>query len=247
VSNRTVRNRRGRPVTVRISYDADLECLRALKFGEAADGQLSDETDEPVESFLLFRRGRSGPVIGFGVDDFWGLELPDPDTPLLPRTVRFDAPTLGLRRASAEEVILAARTSLDESTPDVVFFDMAVDAGQAGDLEAAEALWRCCLATGEMAAHFGLGYTLCDACRHAEAYGHLRTYTEIPAAQLLGVVVARPGRRGDRRAARSGRLLPPRASPGADRQLRDRGARAPREARAARTALTLTSRLAGSR
>ena len=41
--------------------------------------------------------------------------------------------------ATAEEVILAARAVLDGiSTPDVVFFDLAVEAGDEGDLEQAE-------------------------------------------------------------------------------------------------------------
>jgi len=30
-----------------------------------------------------------------------------------------------------------------------------------------------------MRAHLGLGYTLCGQGLHREAYGHLRTYTEI--------------------------------------------------------------------
>jgi tetratricopeptide (TPR) repeat protein len=47
------------------------------------------------------------------------------------------------------------------------------------NLEKAEAMWRGCLEAGEMRAHFGLGYTLCDLGRPAEAFGHLAMYTEI--------------------------------------------------------------------
>jgi tetratricopeptide (TPR) repeat protein len=164
---------------VRISYDADLDFLWVLKFGQAIDGQLPDETDQLAPGFDLYRRGPHGPVIGFGVDAAYEFELPDPDEPLV-AGLRFDAPTLGLRAASVEEVILAARAMLDgESTPDVVFFDMAIEAAQEEQLDEAEALWRCCLAAGDLKALFGLGYTLCDLGRHPEAYGHLRSYTEI--------------------------------------------------------------------
>jgi hypothetical protein len=161
-------------LVVRISYDADLDFLWALKFGEAIDGQLPDETDEPTDGFFLYRRGRRGPVIGFGVEDLSEFELPEPDEPLLRHGVRFDAPELGLFAALAEEVILAARSTLTESTPDVVFFDMAVEADNAGQVEEAEAYWRCGLQVGDMKAHFGLAYTLCDQGRYHEAYGHPR-------------------------------------------------------------------------
>lgn len=164
---------------MRISYDADLDFLWAVRFGEAIDGQLADETDESADGFFLYRRGARGPVIGFGVDDASEFELPDLDQPLAPG-LQFDAPTLGLRAASAEEVILAAGAMLDgESTPDVVFFDMAVEAAMEEQLDEAEAYWRCCLATGDMKAHFGLAYTLCDQGRFREAYGHLGTYASI--------------------------------------------------------------------
>jgi tetratricopeptide (TPR) repeat protein len=173
------RGRRARRLVLRLSYDADLDFLWALKFGEAIDGQLPDETDEPAEGFYLYRRGPRGPVIGFGVENLSEFQLPDPDEPLLGGGLRFDAPAVGLGDASAEEVILASRTMIDDSTPYVVFFDMAVQASGDGELEAAETLWRCCLQAGDMKAHFGLAYTLCDLGRYREAYGHLRTYTKI--------------------------------------------------------------------
>lgn len=151
----------------------------ALRLGETIDGQLPDETDMPVEGFFLYRRGRRGRVIGFGVDDLYEFALPDPEQPLAP-SLRFDAPTLGVHGGTAEQVILAARPVLDGwPTPDVVFFDLAVEAGGRGDLTEAELCWRDCLAAGDMKAHFGLGYTLCDLGRHREAYGHLLAYTRI--------------------------------------------------------------------
>ena len=171
--------RRSRRLAVRISYDSDVDFLWALRFGEVIDGQLPDETDMPAEDFYLYRRGRRGRVIGFGVEDLYAFELPEPEHPLVP-SLRFDAPTLGLAGVSAEELIIAARSVLDGySTPDVVFFDLAVAAGSGDDPEEAEPYWRECLAAGDMKAHFGLGYTLCDLGRHREAYGHLLAYTKI--------------------------------------------------------------------
>lgn len=171
---------RQRHLTVRISYDADMGYLWVLKHGEAVDGPMDGETDMPVEDFYVYRRGPGGRVIGFGVDGLYEFDVPDPDHPLIPN-VRFDAPTLGLRKATAEEVLLAARPVLDAcSTPDVVLFDLAVQAGSEEDSELdAETLWRQCLAAGDMKAHFGLGYTLCDLGRPHEAFGHLAEYARI--------------------------------------------------------------------
>jgi tetratricopeptide (TPR) repeat protein len=118
-------------------------------------------------------------VIGFAVDNPYEFEIPEPEHPLMPR-FRFYAPTVALRNATAEEVVLAACTVLDgRSTPDAVFFDLAVEAGSEGDDEQAEYFWRHCLATGEPKGHFGLGYTLYDLGRPREAYGHLFEYTKV--------------------------------------------------------------------
>jgi len=179
--SRSAPRRRPRRLTLRISYDADFDFLWALKFGETVDGHLPDEIEEPADGFSAFWRGPNGPVIGFGVEDVHDFELPEPEHPLMPG-FRFDAPTLGIRDASAEEVVLVARSAhLGHSTPDVVFFDMAVESGTEPDEdpEEAEFFWRLCLAAGDPKAHFGLGYTLCDLGRHREAYGHLLEYRRI--------------------------------------------------------------------
>lgn len=171
--------RRNRRLPVRITYDVDVDFLMALRFGAAIDGQLPDEVEEPVEDFYVFRRGPRGPVIGFGVEGPYEFELPEVGRELMPR-YRFDAPTLGVRNGTAEEVLLAACAVVDgRSTPDVVFFDLAVAAGSNDDEEQAETFWRHCLAAGEPRAHFGLGYTLCDLGRPREAYGHLLEYTRV--------------------------------------------------------------------
>ena len=188
-----MRDRRGVPQLLRISYDADADFLLALVPGETIDGHLQDETEvfaalvdaesgEVEEIGWLYTRGPDGPPIGFGIDGAfaWDLqpELTDDDVPIWDDP-RYDVPTLALRDATIGEILLAARATLSGSTPDVVFFDLAVEAGQGGRWEEAEAHWRRCLETGEMKAHYGLGYGLVELGRPREALGHLAMYTEI--------------------------------------------------------------------
>ncbi len=178
--NRTSKpNARPRRLTVRVSYDARDGLLEVLKPGEVIDRPLEDEIEIERENFCAFRRGRRGPVIGFAVKALYDFDVPQPDDPLAPH-LRFDVPTLGLRDATVEQVILTARSVLGGySTPDVVFFDLAAGAGEEGDDEQAEIYWRACLMAGDPKAHFGLGCTLCDLDRGQEAYGHLREYTRV--------------------------------------------------------------------
>ena len=134
-NNVAPRRRRTKRLALRISYDADIDFLWALKFGETIDGQLADETDEPVDGFDVYRRGARGPVIGFGVENLSEFRATRAwKAGLLHRTLLFDVPTLGLRGAGAEEVVLAANSALGGRVhTDVVFFDMAVEAGDAGE------------------------------------------------------------------------------------------------------------------
>ena len=181
-----------RPV-LRISYDADFDFLLGLIAGETIDGHLPDEaeafgelidgeTGEAQDAGWLFTRGPGGPLIGFGVAHArsWDVEgeLLDVDSPLW-NDLRFDVPTLALRNATIGEIMLAAAASIHGSTPDVLWFDQAVAASNDDSWAEAEGHWRCCLETGEMKAHFGLGYTLVELGRPREALGHLAMYTEI--------------------------------------------------------------------
>jgi tetratricopeptide (TPR) repeat protein len=115
----------------------------------------------------------------------------------------YDAPVLGLRAASAGEIVLAARALFGgRSSVNRRFFDAAT----AAEGEQALAHWLACLQAGDSMAHFGLGYTLHDLGRHREAYRHLRHYTEI-APELtwgwcwFGRAAASIGETGEARAA----------------------------------------------
>jgi len=181
-----------RPV-LRVSYDASEDFLLALVFGETIDGHLADEvepfaqlldeeTGELEDAGWFYRRGPEGPLIGFGVarSSEWDLqgELFNADAPLW-YDPRFDVPTLALRNATVGEIMLAAESSIDGSTADVLWFAQAVNASCDDRWEDAEGLRRRCLESGEMKAHFGLGYTLVELGRPREALGHLAMYTEI--------------------------------------------------------------------
>jgi tetratricopeptide (TPR) repeat protein len=170
-------------LALRISYDDEIDFLWALLPTEVIDGQLEDEIEEPIEGVFVYRRGPNGPVIGFGVTEpfEWDVMANGNDVygALWGGDLRFDVPTLGLSDASLGEIVLAAQSTLSGSTPDMLFFGLAVAAGSDGRLDEAEFFWRSCLQAGEMKAHFGLGYTLVELGRPREAFGHLRCYTEI--------------------------------------------------------------------
>ena len=167
--------------TVRISYDARADVLFALLPGVVIDGHPEDATEDLLEGFALFRREAGGPIVGFAVDEAFGWDVLGNDEPWLwdRAFAAFAVPTLGLEPATIGEIVLAAQAALTGSTPDVVFFEMAVERGSRGDWEEAEDLWRMCLAAGDLKAHFGLGYTLVELGRPREAFGHLVTYTRI--------------------------------------------------------------------
>lgn len=172
-------NLRAGSIPLRVSVDRSNDWLEALEFGAVSDGRPASEFVEVGERFRWTLRTRRGPVIGFqvrGLDEFDA----DVDGPGLWSGPRFRVPTLGLRRATAGEILLAAGGMLvDACTADWMFFHLAVAAGDEEDREQAIVLWRSCLETGDLRGHFGLGYTYCELERHHEAYAHLRTYTDL--------------------------------------------------------------------
>jgi tetratricopeptide (TPR) repeat protein len=181
VSNHTALEPRTAREILRISYDSDIDYLAALVPGAVVDGLQEDEVEEPLGGLYLFHRCPGGPLIGFGVEDLseWDVLANDDEDALWSDELRFAVPTLGLAGATIGEIALAAQATIRNSTPDVLFYDLAVYAGETDGPEEAEHYWRGCLEAGEMKAHYGLGYTLVELGRPHEAFGHLRVYTEI--------------------------------------------------------------------
>ena len=156
-----------------LNCDARFDWLIALEFGRTDEGQPSENwrpvsedfaylvEDSRCMGFVVLRRSEFDPYS----DDVW-------DGP------RFDVPVLGLRDVCAGEVILAAGSMLEgRSTINRHFFRRAIRASE----RPSEALihWRACLQTGDVMAHYGLGYTLFALGRYHEAYRHLRAYAEL--------------------------------------------------------------------
>ena len=164
------------PVT--ISYDTDRDTLDVAEFGVAVDGIDPDPWQALSEDLAYLLRAKDGPAIGFQAKNFSTL---DPDCiEGVFECPRFDVPVLGLRDASAGEILLAAESFLEgENTLNRDYFGAAVSVSG----EEAVSLWRQCLQTGDMLAHYGLGYTLYELGQHRLAYRHLRYYTELVPAQ----------------------------------------------------------------
>ncbi len=176
-----------------------LDWLVALEFGRVDEGQPPGSWEAACEALGFLRDGDR--VVGFKV---LGYSEFDPEAePALFGGPRFDVPVLGLADVSAGEVVLAAR-ALFGAGPSInrVYFEEAL--GATG--REALALWLGCLQAGDAMAHYGLGYTLHAAGRHAEAYRHLRHYTEISpcnawAWRWFGVAAASLGETFEARAA----------------------------------------------
>ncbi len=159
-----------------LSYDEHLDWLTLIEFGRVENAQPRDHWRGVSDSFgyLLLRPG--GPEIGFKILDFSKFDPEDPEVSEIWEAPRFDVPTLGLRDATAGELVLAARPFLGgRSTVNRLYFNAAMQA----EGNEAERLWRYCLQSGDLMAHYSLGYTLYELGRYHEAYRHLRAYTEL--------------------------------------------------------------------
>jgi tetratricopeptide (TPR) repeat protein len=159
-----------------LSLNAEDDWLVAVEFGAVIDGKPDDEMLCECAEFGYYLDEPGGTVIGFWVDDLSGFD-PEGLEGSIWDGPQFAVPVLGLEGACAGEIVLAAKaTFAGLTTVDNVFFEYAVERQ---DSEQAEIGWRICLGAGNLKAHFGLGYTLCDLGRFPEAYGHLRRYTEL--------------------------------------------------------------------
>ncbi len=158
-----------------LTLDRIGDFLLAIEFGEICDGRPDSEYLPMTDDVAWVLREAGGEVIGLSVS---GLDGFDPEEiEELWSGPRFDVPVLGLSDALGGEIVLSAlATFADTSTTDARAFQAAVqhDSGP----EKLDA-WRVCLGTGDLRAHFALGYTLCEQGHLREAYRHLRHYTEL--------------------------------------------------------------------
>jgi tetratricopeptide (TPR) repeat protein len=170
-----------------ISRDTAYDWLTALEFGVTDDGQPSG-CWHPVSDDIAYLHDApdgAGRCLGFALKRFSYFDPHDEELAALWTGPRFDVPVLGLHNATAGEIAVATESFLQgESTLNRHLFHQAIDA--AGDSDTALERWRYCLETGDVMAHYSLGYTFFDAGYFREAYRHLRAYTEIAPTNAWG-------------------------------------------------------------
>lgn len=161
-----------------INLVAEYDWLIAVEFGRVDDGQPSENWAGVNERFGYLHLGPAdrSPAVGFKVLGFAGFDPEAEEVQRIWDVPLFDAPQLGLRAASAGEIVLATRGLYGTARPSLNrgLFDDA--AGRDGP--EALAAWTGCLQAGDAMAHFALGYTLYELGRFREAYRHLRYYAE---------------------------------------------------------------------
>jgi tetratricopeptide (TPR) repeat protein len=163
--------------TLYLNQSAELDWLIALPFGLVDDGQPPGNWRGVSKSFGFLHDGPEGPALGFKVLELSQFDAEGAEVAEIWGEPRFDVPVLGLRGASAGEIVLAVRPLFGSGDSiNRAYFGAAI---RAEAKEEALAMWVACLQAGDSMAHFGLGYTLHDLGRFPEAYRHLRHYTEI--------------------------------------------------------------------
>lgn len=163
--------------TLYLNQSAELDWLIALPFGLVDDGQPPENWRGISKSFGFLHAGPGGPAVGFKVLELSQFDPEGPEVAKIWEEPHFDVPVLGLRDASAGEIVLAVRPLFGGGDSiNRAFFGAAI---RAETKEEALAMWLACLQAGDSMAHFGLGYTLHALGRFPEAYRHLRHYTEI--------------------------------------------------------------------
>lgn len=169
-----------------LNTDSDYDWLIALEYGQTDDGQPEDNWTIIDDDFAyLLDRPVEGRCLGFRVNEFSEFDPEHANVRVIWEGPRFDAPQLGLKDATAGEVVVAAREFFGESSSiNRLYFDRAVALSE--EPEEAEFFWRWCLQAGDVMAHYGLGYTLLQLDRPRDAYRHLRAYTEIVPSNAWG-------------------------------------------------------------
>lgn len=162
--------------TLFLSHDVGYDYLSAIEYGRVMEGQPAGCWRPLDEDFAFFRPPRMRRDRGFHVRDFSEFDVDDEAVAAIWSGQRFAVPLLGLTNATAGEIIVGARAYFgDEPSINRVYFD----AGTKLHGEDAVAVWRCCLESGDLMAHFALGYTLFELERFREAYAHLRRYVDL--------------------------------------------------------------------
>lgn len=91
-----------------LNHDADYDWLIAVELGRNDEGQAAEAWDGVSDRFGVLHDG-DGRAIGFKMHRFSTFDAEAPEVAAIWEPPLYDAPVLGLRAASAGEIILAAR------------------------------------------------------------------------------------------------------------------------------------------
>lgn len=163
---------------LRLAHDAERDTLLASAYGAVPHPCLDSHVAGISDHLRFLLRRPGGSVVGFAIDDLSQLDV-DEHAPSLWDGPVFDAPVLGLRKATVAEIILRARTTFTASTADVLAMAASRELAAAGEHAAAEGELRCALGCGDLRAHLTLAGCLYIQGRYAAAYDHARIYTEL--------------------------------------------------------------------
>lgn len=164
---------------LRLAHDAEHDTLLACAYGAVPHPCLANHVAAISDHLCFLLRKPGGSVIGFAVDGVSQFDV-DAHDPSLWHGPVFDAPVLGLRKASVAEIVLRSRTTFaGDSTADVLAMAASRELALADEHTDAEIELRRALGCGDLTAHLTLAGCLCIQGRYAEAYDHARTYTEL--------------------------------------------------------------------
>ncbi len=164
-----------RPVLY-LNFAAEFDWLTALAFGRVDEAQPFENWQSVSPQFGYLHEEPGGRALGFKVVQFSRFDIEAAEVAEIWDDPHFDAPTLGLRNASAGEIVMATRALFGHHrSVNRGLFEAAIECDGPEGL----AYWVACLQSGDSTAHLGLGESLHEAGRHKEAYRHLRYYVEI--------------------------------------------------------------------
>ncbi len=183
------------PTQLYLSFDEHLDWLTLIEFGSVENAQPEDHWRDVNDRFAYILQHPGGPEIGFKMRGFSSFDPEDPDVSEIWEGPRFDVPALGLKDSTAGEIVLAARPFLGgRSTINRVYFNRAMRA----EGEEAEELWRYCLQSGDLMAHYALGHALRPRALPRGVPSPEGLHGAGP-RRRVGLVLARQGLRGDGR------------------------------------------------
>lgn len=175
-----------------LDHDPEIDTLTAIDFGRVPFGQ-GDAGRLQLTADFAFRLAKCGGwPVGFQIDRFSSFTTVDLDQPERIEFLRFDAPLLALTSASADHIVLEARSQLAGSPTfarrlwwEILAEDQRLFGHRSED--EIEQLLRRILRSGDMTAHLGIGAKSLASGDFRRALTHLCAYTNLAPASKAGL------------------------------------------------------------